>query len=439
MKHFTIAIDGPAGSGKSSVAEQVARQLHVLHLDTGAMYRAFALRALEAGVDTADARALARLARRVRIDARFEGGRQRTLADGRDVTDLIRTPEVSRAASDVAVQAPVRRLMVRRQRRIAASQSMVLDGRDTGTRVLPRATLKVYLTASCEVRARRRLAELAARGVAADFDTVLADVAARDRQDTTRRIDPLTVAPGAEVLDTSDMPIPAVAQAILELLERKRMGTGEAGKAARREPFTFFYRAAMAVSRFLFTWFTPVTYHNEERARMDAPFILIGNHDSMIDPLLIGWKVAGYQIRYLGKSELTKNPLMRAMYKNMLMIPVNRHNMDMKAVRACLQTLREGHVLGIFPEGTRHKKTLMEEMESGVAMIALRSGAPILPAYITAKARPFRRVDCYYGEPFTARAPEQGGVNREAVEAVLADITARYRAMAEAHAASAAR
>ncbi len=439
MKHFTVAIDGPAGSGKSSVAEEAARLLHVLHLDTGAMYRAFALCALQAGVPMADKKALARLARRVRIDARFEGGRQRTLANGRDVTDLIRTPEVSRAASDVAVQATVRRMMVRRQRRIAARQSMVLDGRDTGTRVLPHATLKVYLTASCEVRARRRLAELTARGVPADYDTVLADVTARDLQDTTRRVDPLTVAPGAVVLDTGDMTIPAAAQAILQLLERKRMGTGNAAKAARREPFTFFYRAAIVASRFLFTWITPVTYHHEERALMDAPFILIGNHDSMIDPLLVGWKCPWYQIRYLGKAELTKNPLMRAMYKNMLMIPVNRHNMDMKAVRACLKTLEEGHVLGIFPEGTRHKKTLMEEMESGVAMIALRSGVPILPVFIASKPRPFKRVHCYYGEPFVARVPAQGGVNREAVEAVMADITARYRAMAQAHAASAAR
>lgn len=439
MKHFTIAIDGPGGAGKSSVAEQVARRLGVLHLDTGAMYRAFALRALETGVDTADEKALARLSRQVEIDVRFVDGKQRTFADGRDVTALIRTPEVSRAASDVAVQAPVRKMMVRRQRRIAARQSMVLDGRDTGTRVLPNATLKVYLTASCEVRARRRLAELAARGVPADYETVLADVAARDRQDTTRRIDPLTVAPGAAVLDTSDMGQPAVEQAILELLERKRMGKGDTGKAARREPFTFFYRAAMAVSWFLFTFIIPVRYHNEERVRMDAPFILIGNHDSMIDPLLLGWKCPSYQIRFLGKSELTRNPLMRAMYKNMLMIPVNRHNMDMKAVRTCLKTLEDGHVLGIFPEGTRHKKTLMEEMESGVAMIALRSGVPILPVYIAAKARPFRRVDCYYGEPFIAALPAQGGVNREAVEAVMADITARYRAMAEAHAASIAR
>ena len=123
------------------------------------------------------------------------------------------------------------------------------------------------------------------------------------------------------------------------------------------------------------------------------------------------------------------------MFKNLLMIPVDRHNMDMHAVRACLSALKEKHALSIFPEGTRYKKTLMEEMESGMAMIALRSGAPILPAYITGKPRWFRPIDCYYGEPFSVAEIAARGVNREACDEVMRRITALYRDMAATHTA----
>ena len=159
MRHFSIAIDGPGGAGKSTVADDLARKLSVPHLDTGAMYRAFAWRMLKEGLSASDTEAVEALAGRVRIDVRFEDGRQRTYADGTDVTELIRTPEISMGASDCGTVGAVRRLMVALQQQIAGRESIVLDGRDIGTRVLPDATLKVFLTASPEVRARRRLAE----------------------------------------------------------------------------------------------------------------------------------------------------------------------------------------------------------------------------------------------------------------------------------------
>jgi len=381
-------------------------------------------------LDSTDGEAMAALARRVKIDVTFVAGCQHTWVNGEDVTALIRTPEISMATSNCAVFAPVRALMVSMQQKIARKQSMVLDGRDIGTRVLPDATLKIYLTASTEVRARRRFEELAHKGIQADFSRVLTDVAARDLQDTTRSVDPLCVAADAVTLDTSEMTQPQVEAAILDLLEKKLMQTN---LETVKEPFTLFYRLAMWLSYALFHTLFPVRYHHAERADMDAPFILIGNHNSMIDPLLIGWKCKRYQIRFLGKKELTKNPLMRAMYKNMLMIPVDRHNMDMRAIRDCLKALKERHILGIFPEGTRHKKTLMQEMESGVAMIALRGDVPVLPAYISGKPKFLRPIDCYYGEPFTVTEFAAQGINREACDRVMAKITEVYRQMAETH------
>lgn len=202
---LTIALDGPVGAGKSSVAEAAAQRLGILHLDTGAMYRAVGLHALEAGISLSDEEAVTALAHSAQIAVRYENGTQRTLVDGQDVTDRLRTPEVSMAASTVARYTGVRQAMVSLQRRLASEQPMLVDGRDIGSRVLPNATLKVYLTASAEERARRRHLELAAKGLPDTYEQVLAELKARDEQDMNRAVDPLRVAEGARVLDSTNM------------------------------------------------------------------------------------------------------------------------------------------------------------------------------------------------------------------------------------------
>ncbi len=220
-KHITIAIDGPGGAGKSTVADEIAKKLHILHLDTGAMYRAFAYEALSEGIDPADEQGLAALADRISLSVAFANGAQQTLVDGKDLSSCIRTPEISLAASACSKSGAVRRLMVHMQQEIAKAQSMVLDGRDIGTRVLPDATLKLYLTASPEIRARRRYDEMVCKGQQADYDTVLRDVIARDHQDSTRAIDPLRPAQDAVVIDTSALTQAQVVEKALALLEDK--------------------------------------------------------------------------------------------------------------------------------------------------------------------------------------------------------------------------
>ena len=219
-QHITIAIDGPGGAGKSTVADEIAKRLGILHLDTGAMYRAFAYQALAEGIDPADEPRLAALAKRIDIDVELtKNGAQKTLVNGTDVSGLIRTPQISFAASTCSKAGDVRKLMVRMQQELAKTQSMVLDGRDIGTKVLPDATLKVYLTASPEVRAKRRYDELTQKGGQADFEQVLRDVVARDHQDSTREIDPLRPAENAVIIDTTDLTRAQAVQAVLTQLE----------------------------------------------------------------------------------------------------------------------------------------------------------------------------------------------------------------------------
>lgn len=209
-----IAIDGPAGAGKSTVARAVAERLGMGYLDTGAMYRAVAYLALRDGIALSDADALTDVARTHPPQLRALPGGISVTVDGRDVSQQIRSPEVTAAVSEVSAHAGVRAAIVALQRDVLAHGSWVGDGRDVGTTVWPGAELKVFLTASVAERARRRCADLAARGTPEALDSVAAAIAERDRRDSTRATSPLRPADDAVHLDTSDMTIDAVVDTI---------------------------------------------------------------------------------------------------------------------------------------------------------------------------------------------------------------------------------
>jgi cytidylate kinase len=209
-----VAIDGPSGVGKTTTSRLVARALNIPHIDTGAMYRALGLAAKRAGIGTRDAEALERLASHTRIDF-IPGEAPRVLLDGEDVTSLIRTPEISMAASDVSAVPAVRRVLVRLQQELGRRSGGVLEGRDIGTKVFPETPHKFFLTARPEVRARRRYEELLAKGQPADYKSVLAECLARDEQDSSRQDSPLTYDETYRVIDTSDLSIPEVVDRIV--------------------------------------------------------------------------------------------------------------------------------------------------------------------------------------------------------------------------------
>lgn len=218
---FNVAIDGPAGSGKSTIARLLARDYHILYLDTGAMYRACALAALRAGIDVADEAQVCVLMRDIPLNVVYRDGEQHTMLDGEDVSNQIRTPEVSMAASTVSRHMSVRMKMVEKQREIAGKMSCVLDGRDIGTFVLPDADFKFFLTASAEVRAKRRADEMTAKGYQVDFEKLKQEIAARDEQDSTREFAPLKRAGDAVLIDTSDMSIEEVLRTIKSKMQEK--------------------------------------------------------------------------------------------------------------------------------------------------------------------------------------------------------------------------
>ncbi len=221
-KIYSVAVDGPSGAGKSSLAKAIAAELHILYVDTGAIYRTIGCYARRQGVDAADTKAVIALLQQVKIEMRYDGqGLQHMLLHGEDVTQEIRLPEMSLYASAVSAIPEVRSFLLEMQRDFARRSSVIMDGRDIGTVVLPHADVKIFLQADVEVRARRREKELQERGTPRPFEQVLAEMKERDYNDTHRAAAPLRAAEDAVTVDTSELDFQQSKERLLEIIREK--------------------------------------------------------------------------------------------------------------------------------------------------------------------------------------------------------------------------
>lgn len=214
---YNVAVDGPAGAGKSTIAKAVAKELNLIYVDTGAMYRAIALYMLREGVDLTDRNQITEMCPKAHVTIRYENGVQVVFLNGENVNAFLRTEEVGEAASVISPIPQVRKNMVDLQKSLAAESDCIMDGRDIGTCVLPDAQLKIYLTASSQVRAKRRYDELMARGEISDLEKIKEDIEERDYRDMHRETSPLVQAEDAVVVDTSDMTVEEVIERIIGL------------------------------------------------------------------------------------------------------------------------------------------------------------------------------------------------------------------------------
>ena len=212
---YSIAIDGPAGAGKSTIAKTIAKKLEFIYVDTGAMYRAMAYYFLQNHIDASDEQAIAAACPKVDVTIQYTGGEQQVILNKENVNGVIRKEEVGNMASATSVYPVVRTKLVELQRQLAAKENVIMDGRDIGTVVLPDANVKIYLTASSKVRAKRRFDELTAKGVSCDMDAIEKDIIERDYRDMHREIAPLTQAADAVLLDSSEMTIDQVVDGII--------------------------------------------------------------------------------------------------------------------------------------------------------------------------------------------------------------------------------
>jgi cytidylate kinase len=218
---YSIAIDGPAGAGKSTIAKKIAKQMGFIYVDTGAMYRAMALHILRKGIRPEDSEAISKACEDVDITIRYENGEQVVLLNGENVNGLIRTEEVGNMASASSVNGDVRKKLVSLQQKLAETADVIMDGRDIGTCVLPHADVKVYLTASSAVRAKRRYDELTAKGENCSLEQIEKDIIERDERDMNREISPLKQAEDAILLDSSALSIDEVVEQIIAMTSQK--------------------------------------------------------------------------------------------------------------------------------------------------------------------------------------------------------------------------
>lgn len=220
--YYSIAIDGPAGAGKSTIAKRIAEQLQFIYVDTGAMYRAMAIYFLDNRIRPEEEAAINEACESVKVSITYEGGVQQVILNGENVTGRLRREEVGTMASKTSVYPAVRKKLVELQREIAEENNVIMDGRDIGTCVLPDAVLKIYLTASVDARAKRRYDELRTKGEQADYDVIAEDIRERDERDMNREFSPLRKAEDAVLVDTSDMTIEEVVSCVSRLFEERK-------------------------------------------------------------------------------------------------------------------------------------------------------------------------------------------------------------------------
>lgn len=384
-----IAIDGPGGAGKSSVAKAVAAKLGIIYVDTGALYRNIGLYMLEHGIDTKDQAGVCGALSEINIELKFEGGKQIILLNGVDRGDEIRTPPASMAASNVSAIKEVREFLLNIQRDTAKRNSVIMDGRDIGTVILPDAELKIFLTASPEARAKRRYDELLAKGVETTYESVFNEMVERDRNDSTRDIAPCVQAEDAILLDNSDMTPEETTDAVLKLAEKVQK---------KKTVYMKLHKVLAPFFRFIMR----LKPQNIENITPAGGLIICANHIHALDVLSVA-ATSPRQISFIAKKELFSIPVLGWLIKKLGAVKIDRGGNDVKAIKASVALAESGKVISIFPQGHRYPGVdpATTPIKHGAAMIAYHSKCDVLPVYISSKKAKYgflRPIRVIYGE-----------------------------------------
>lgn len=367
-----IAIDGPAGSGKSSLAKEIAKRLGVLYVDTGAMYRAITLKLLKE-----DESSYEDILKNTKIS--FEG--DKIFLDGRDVSKEIRENEISNKTSEMSKKKIIRDYLVKMQREIARDKDVVMEGRDIGSVVLKDAEYKFFLTADVKTRAMRRYKQIDDDKVS--FEEILEDLKVRDYNDSHRENSPLIQTEDAILIDSTDLNAEETIEKIISYIKRWRM----------------FYFTVRRIVGFFMRHIYRLEVHGRENIPQDSERLIIcGNHKSNLDPVAIS-AIFQRQIFWMAKKELFENKFFGGFLTKLGAFPIDREGNDLAAIKKSLKILKNEDVLGIFPEGTRVKEADYTRIKSGIALIAQKTNSRVLPVYIEGDYKPFRKTRIYFREP----------------------------------------
>ena len=414
---INIALDGPSGAGKSTIAKMLAKKMEYVYVDTGAMYRSIAYFFISKGEDLDNTESLVSQLSDIKIKLAYVDGAQHILLNGEDVSDKIRTPEISMGASKVSAVPEVREYLFGLQQDIAKENNIIMDGRDIGTVVLPNADVKIFLTASAEERANRRFKELQEKGDTSTYEEVLADINQRDYNDTHREIAPLKKAEDAVEVDSTKLTLEQSVEEIYKVI-REKLGSEEKPEKTRKKrefppvrPISkkkhlgFFHVLMYSILRVivigLYHIYYNISYEGVENVPKDGGNIFASNHRSYQDPVFIALHTK-IPLSYMAKEELFhKNIFFTLLIKAFGAFPVVRGNGDTQVIDTSMEKLEKGRNLVIFPEGTRSKDGKVGKGKTGVALIAAIAQTPVVPVGINfeGKLKFRKKVVVRYGKP----------------------------------------
>lgn len=432
---FVVAIDGPAGSGKGTITKLVGQKEDLINIDTGAMYRCVALSMLNEKIDLEDTEKIKKLLENINIEFKTENGEDKVYLNKKDVSKQIREENVNAIVSQVSHLIEVRENITNLSRKVAEGKNVIMEGRDIGTNVFPNAEIKIYLDATPEERATRRMKQNQEKGIESTYEEILENIKFRDNNDKTSDVAPLKQAEDAIYVDTTNLKISEVVDKICEIIEssekwkKKQLTKKELREIRRQEKSSkkfdkntdsiwtkFQRRVIWGFLRGFYRVFYRVKIEGTENVPKEGAFILCGNHiDFMKVPVVVVY--CPRKVNFMGKIELFNNSFLARLGELFDVIPVKRGKQDVDAMKKSLKVLNSKEGLGIFPEGTTKGLEKGVKVKNGAAFMALRTGKPIVPVGVEVTKKPFPKIIVRYGKAldysqYKSKTPEKENLDK---------------------------
>ena len=401
---FIVAIDGPAGSGKGTITKLIGDKLNLVTFDTGAMYRAISYHMIENKIGLDENEKIKKMLEEIDIKLDFSSGKQELYLNSKKLVTELRTKEVNQIVSQVSHIPDVRWAMVKLQRKLAEGLNVIMEGRDIGTVVFPNADVKIYLDASAEERAKRRLKQNIENNITnMSYEEILENIKLRDNNDKNSEIAPLKQADDAILVDSTNLTINQVVNKIIDIIKKKQKQQIIDKKVYEETPDTPFKRFRLKlVRKIVYYAFYKLVFRikkiDEKNLPDEGAYIVCANHVNMLDALAVVCSCKR-KVRFICKESMFKVKALGWALKLSDTIPINRDKNDIESMKRSIKALKNGEVLGVFPEGTRKGMEKNIKAKSGAAFFSLRTGTPVIPIGIQGSFKPFTKVKLVFGKP----------------------------------------
>ena len=397
---FIVAIDGPAGTGKGTVTEILAKKFKLLNIDTGATYRCVTLAMLNNNIKLEEIEKIKELLKNIKIELKIVDKKQLVLLNDEDVTEKIRSKEVSDLVSQVSSIKEVRLSMVALQRRMAEGKDVIMEGRDIGTYVFPTADVKIYLDADLEERAKRRFIQNKEKGIKTTYVEVLNNIKKRDENDRNKEIGALKVAPDAEVIDSTTKSIQQVIREISSIIIAKKNEIKQTEKIYKIRKENTWKKFVRRIVKIILRTAYRIAYRVKINGKVpeNGAYVLCCNHINYLDAAAIVL-FNKRKVNFVAKEDLFTHSALNWLGHLFDAIPIKRNMQDIEAMKRCLKVLKNGELLGIFPEGTRKGMEKNMKAKNGAAFMAIKGKVNVIPVGIHGSFKLFSKVFINYGEP----------------------------------------